>query len=437
VSGSDRQSSAVIQSLEAAGARITIGHQEKNVSGADFVLRSSAVPDENVEVQSARSAGIPVLKRADFMPEFLAGYEVIAVAGTHGKTTTTAMLAWLLTAMDIDPSYIIGGISSNLGTNAHSGSGSYFVIEADEYDNMFLGLSPDVTVVTNIEHDHPDFFPTQRDYEDAFRQFANRLVPSGVLFACTDNPGSRRLAEELVVDKPGVYGYGLVGEAVGDQEQNITTQYYSSHLSMTPGYGSSFDFCRRGEKLVKVDLPLPGIQNVQNALAAMAVVDWLGLPLERAARAMSEFHGTGRRFELRGQARGVTVIDDYAHHPTEIKHTLAAARSYFPHQDIWAVWQPHTYSRTRVFRDEYLSAFGDADHVLVTEIYPARESPPKNGFSSQELVAEMRHADAHFAVDNAEAVSYLLSRLTDSSVLVVLSAGDADQISADILDKLA
>jgi UDP-N-acetylmuramate--alanine ligase len=435
VSGSDRQPSAAARSLQAAGARITIGHQVQNVSGADIVVRSSAVPDENVEVQSARSAGIPVLKRVEFMPELLAGYQVIAVAGTHGKTTTTAMIAWLLTALQMDPSFIIGGDLSNLGTNAHSGIGSHFVIEADEYDNMFLGLRPVMAVVTNIEHDHPDFFPTWQGYQAAFRKFANQLTESGTLFPCLDNPGSRQLACELAMGGYDVFGYGLAEQSAVEHE-GCCVEYHSANLSFTPGRGSQFDFCRRREKLARVDLPLPGVQNVQNALAALAVVDQLSLSLSKAVSAMSEFRGTGRRFELRGVARSVTVIDDYAHHPTEIKSTLAATRSYYPKQDIWAVWQPHTYSRTRMFSSDYLSAFEDADHVLVTEIYPARETPPENGFSSRVLVTNMRHKDANFVAGNAEAVDYLLSRLTENSVLVVLSAGDADQISTDVLHGL-
>ncbi len=433
VSGSDRQPSAVTQALEVDGATVYIGHQAQNVAGADLVIRSSAVTEENVEVQSARLAGIPVLKRSEFMPDFLAGYQVIAVAGTHGKTTTTAMIAWLLTRLSLDPSYIIGGVSSNLGTNAHSGAGSYFVIEADEYDNMFHGLKPGLAVVTNIEYDHPDFFTTQQEYDGAFRIFVDRLAPDGVLVACMDNPGSRRLALERIGDGSKVIGYGLTGSKPGDAYQ---VDYYTSEISATSGFGSSFDIYKSGEILAHVDLPLPGEQNVQNALAAFVVCDLLELSLPEAAGAINEFRGTGRRFEIRGQAQGVTVIDDYAHHPTEIKTTLAAARSYFPHQEIWAVWQPHTYSRTRMFRSEYLSAFEAADHVVVTAIYAARETLPANGFSSQDIAAEMQHADARYSPDINTAVELLIATLKENSVLVVLSAGDADQISTQVLRGL-
>ena len=433
VSGSDRQPSAVTQALEADGATIYIGHQAQNVTGADLVIRSSAVTEENVEVRKARLAGIPVLKRSEFMPEFLAGYQVIAVAGTHGKTTTTAMIAWLLTQLDLDPSFIIGGVSSNLGTNAHSGAGSYFVIEADEYDNMFHGLNPVLAVVTNIEYDHPDFFTNRQEYDGAFRTFADRLASDGALVVCMDNPGSRRLALECTSSGRKISGYGLTSSSSGDASQ---VDYFASEITATPGISSSFDFYRSGEKMARVNLPLPGEQNVQNSLAALAVCDLLGLSLQEAAGAMNEFRGTGRRFEIRGQVQGVTVIDDYAHHPTEIKTTLAAARSYFPQQEIWAVWQPHTYSRTRMFRSEYLSAFDAADHVVVTAIYAARETLPANGFSSRDIAAEMQHVDAHYSPDIDDAVELLKAGLKENSVLVVLSAGDADQISTQVLSGL-
>lgn len=434
VSGSDRQQSAATQALQHAGATIYIGHRAENVTGADIIVRSSAVTEENVEVQAAHQAGIPVLKRSEFMPGFLDGYRLIAVAGTHGKTTTTAMIAWLMIRLGLDPSYIIGGVSTNLGTNAHSGTGPHFIIEADEYDNMFHGLNPVLSVVTNIEYDHPDFFTTRQDYGEAFLKFAERLTKDGVLVACMDNVGSRRLAVERAAAGSKVSGYGLTGGSPGDVFQ---VEYHPSELSVTPGVGNSFTFSRRGEKLARVDLLLPGMHNVQNALAALAVCDQLGLPLPEAASAMGEFRGAGRRFEIRGQVQGITVIDDYAHHPTEIKNTLAAARSYFPHQELWAVWQPHTYSRTRRFRSEYLSAFEAADHVLVTAIYAARETQPTNGFSSQEIVAEMQHNDAHYSPDIDAAVELLVEKLKENSVLLVLSAGDADQISAQVLGRLA
>jgi UDP-N-acetylmuramate--alanine ligase len=431
VSGSDRQPSPILQPLHDAGARLFIGHQAENVIGADIVVRSSAIPDDNVEVQAARSAGIQVVKRAEFLAEFLREYQVIAVAGTHGKTTTTAMIAWMLTALGLEPSYIIGGVSKNLGSNAHAGKGKYFVIEADEYDRMFLGLTPEIAVVTNVEYDHPDCFPSPQDFYRAFQDFVSRLVPGGTLVACVDDPRARQLLEQAARAGRGAIGYGLQGPA-GSIEMTYTAQIYPAIARA----GRSGDVYRGSELLVNIRLQVPGEYNLKNALAVLAVADLLQLPIPQAARALGEFRGTGRRFDVRGDRQGLVVIDDYAHHPTEIKTTLAAARDLYPEHEIWAVWQPHTFSRTRALFSDYLHAFKDADHVVITEIYPAREEPPANGFSSRQVVAAVSHPDVHFSENNGQAVDFLTARLAKNSVLIVLSAGDADQISTQVLERM-
>lgn len=431
VSGSDRQASQALHSLQEAGASVFIGHRAENVSGADIVVRSSAIPDDNVEVQAARAAGIPVLKRADFLHEFLQGYLVIAVAGTHGKTTTTAMIAWMLSALGLEPSFIIGGVSKNLGTNAHAGKGAYFVIEADEYDRMFLGLSPAIEVITNVEYDHPDCFPTPQDFYQAFEDFVSNLQPSGTLAACVDDLRARQLLNLAGDAGRAVVGYGLQ-ELEADGRLGYTARTHSAEANSK----GSWDFYRNGEKIAQIRLQVPGVHNVQNALAALVVADLLNLPVAQAARALNEFRGTGRRFEVRGERQGVIVIDDYAHHPTEIKTTLAAARELYPHQEIWAVWQPHTYSRTRALFSDYVSAFKHADHVVVTEIFAAREQPPENGFSSRQVAEAMQHPEVHYSLNNSQAVDYLIARLGNNSVLIVLSAGDADQISTQVLQRL-
>jgi UDP-N-acetylmuramate--alanine ligase len=434
VSGSDRAVSPLAEDLRAAGARIYGGHQAANVQGADLVIRSSAIPDDNPEVQAALAAGIPVLKRADFLGRLMAGHVGIAVAGTHGKTTTTAMIAWMLTALGEDPSYIIGGVSKNLGSNAHAGSGQAFVIEADEYDLMFLGLRYQAAVVTSIEHDHPDCFPTEQDYFGAFRDFAGLVPGDGALFICSDDPQAGCLLNELRRAGKPAWGYGL-----------MTSDRQAEYRAEKPGLNSKggFSFTAvlgpgrppASPDRVRVDLQAPGEHNVRNALAALALADWMGLPLAPAAQALSEYSGAGRRFEVVGEAGGVVVISDYGHHPTEIQATLAAARARWAQKDIWAVWQPHTYSRTQALFDKFAGAFGDADHVLVTEVYPARE-PVSADFSSSQLAAAMRHKDALFTAELGEAASYLLAHLRKGDVLVVLSAGDADQICSRVLDGL-
>jgi UDP-N-acetylmuramate--alanine ligase len=427
VSGSDRQLSPLARQVQAAGGVVFVGHQAEQVLGADLVVRSSAIPNDNVEVRAARQAGIPVLKRADFLGQLTAGRQTLAVAGSHGKTTTTAMLAWLLSALGQDPSYIIGGVAFNLGGNAHAGEGPFFVIEADEYDRMFLGLRPQLALVTNVEHDHPDCYPTPQDFFQAFVAFVERLEPHGSLLVCSDDPGAERLA--LLVERMGrrVRRYGLGNAA----------QYRARDLAPTAG-GYRFALAGAFEPAPAspLELRLPGEHNVRNALGALAAVQELGLPLDVAVSALQDFRGAGRRFELRGEAGGVTVVDDYGHHPTEIQATLAAARTRFPGRPLWAVWQPHTYSRTRALLERFADAFGDADHVLVTEVYAAREAVPADGFGGQQAAQALHHPDVRFTPGLEDAQLALLAHLRPGDVVLVFSAGDADQLSGQVLAAL-
>jgi UDP-N-acetylmuramate--alanine ligase len=438
VSGSDRQLSPLAERVRAAGARVFVGHQAENVYGADLVVRSSAVGDDNVEVQAARAAGIPVLKRSDLLSDLLQGKQGIAVAGSHGKTTTTAMIAWIFSALGQDPSYIIGSVSANLGTNAHAGSGPHFVIEADEYDYMFLGLRPQVAVVTNVEHDHPDCFPTPADFHAAFAAFTRRIQPGGWLLVCGDDPGAAGL---LQTPPAGVHAltYGLSGPGYA---------LHARHLLPQPGAGFAFtayfDQAQFGAAAVPASQPVhllvPGQHNVLNALAALGAAVLCDLPVAGAAQALGEFQGAGRRFEVRGEVAGITVIDDYAHHPTEIRATLAAARARYPGRPLWVVWQPHTYSRTRTLYPDFLGAFSQADRLLVTDIYAAREAPPADGFSAQKVVNDLAQAgvpQVQHVPSLEAAASYLLSALEPGAVLLVLSAGDADRISAAVFTGLA
>jgi UDP-N-acetylmuramate--alanine ligase len=428
VSGSDRQLSPVLEDLKSAGARVFIGHSPENVSGAKLVVRSSAIPDDNVEVQAAKAAGISVLKRADFIGRLMDGRTGIAVAGTHGKTTTTAMIAWMLSSMGQDPSYIIGSDSHNLGTNARAGKGPAFVIEADEYDRMFLGLKPKIAVITNVEYDHPDFYLAEADYFQAFSEFATTLDKGGSLLVCGDDGGAARVMDEANSHGIQAYTYGIC-----DQDYD----YFGSGMSHNPVGGLTFELVVRGRSAepVRIALKVPGEHNVRNCLAALAAADQLGLSLNEAARALSAFKGTGRRFDVLGEASGITVIDDYAHHPTEIRATLSAARARFPGRQLWVVWQPHTYSRTRSLFTDFASAFIEANHVVVTEVYAAREAVSTD-FSALQVVQAMGHTDAYFIPDLTSTTAFLLTHLDQGDVLLVLSAGDADQVSAQVLAAL-
>lgn len=434
VSGSDRQMSPMLEQLRQRGAQIFTEHRSENIAGVDVVVRSSAVPEENVEVQAARSAGIPVLKRADFLDELLAGREVIAVAGTHGKTTTTAMIAWALLALGADPSFVVGGVMTNLGVNARAGQGQFFVIEADEYDRMFLGIRPNVAVVTNIEHDHPDCYPTPEDFYQAFQMFAGRLESGGFLLACGEDAGAQRLLREAQANGRRTLSYGL-GAADWD--------YAARGMMTNQAGGMTFDvFCGDSLLTSSVSLQVPGEHNVRNALAAISVLHRLGFPASEAGRALGEFRGVGRRFDVAGEYGGVLLVDDYAHHPTEIRTTLAAARSRYPQRRLWAVWQPHTYSRTRALLDDFAEAFGQADCVLVTEVYAARETPPPGGFSAHAVAEAIsaRRLDktgvVKFAARLDEASQYLLENLRVGDVVLALSAGDAEQITQWLKEAL-
>jgi UDP-N-acetylmuramate--alanine ligase len=419
VTGSDMQPSSFVDDLRKIGIPVFIGHKAEQIENAELVVRSSAIPDKNPEVIAARAAGIPVYKRSDFLGSLMEDKIGIAVAGTHGKTSTTAMIAWTLTELDQDPSFIVGSTINGMGVNAHFGQGKTFVIEADEYDRMFLGLKPTIGIVTNLEHDHPDIYPTAESFRAAFVNFIHLLPADGAFVYCADDAGATDLVKDARV------------EAIGYSLENANAK---------PNTSGGFDFTfehlnLKTLKRVNVSLQVPGKHNVWNALAVMTVIAELGLSLDQAAEALGRFTGTGRRFELVGEQNGVHVYDDYAHHPTEIRATLAAARARHPQAGIWAVWQPHTYSRTQLLFDEFAQAFGDADHVIATEIYKSRE--PEQDFSSAQVVDAMDHPSAHFIAALDDVSAYLLENLKANDVLLVLSAGDAPQISASVLKGLA
>lgn len=433
VTGSDRILSPLAADLQKAGITIYAGHAAENIRGADWLVRSSAVPDHNPEVVAALAAGLPVYKRADFLGRLMEDKIGIAVAGTHGKTTTTGMLAWVLTALGGDPSFIVGGVLQNLGVNARAGRGETFVIEADEYDRMFLGLKPRYAVVTNVEHDHPDCYPTPAEFRAAFESFAQLVPAQGALVACADDPGAYDLLDAARQRGQRVIPYRLGQPDAAQSEWACALNPVSNERG-----GFSFEFrlhlAERAPLTVQVRLSVPGLHNVRNALAVLTVIGLLNLDLVKAAQALGDFCGTGRRFEVKGESGGVSIIDDYAHHPTEIRATLSAARARYPSRRIWAVWQPHTYSRTQTLFDEFITAFSGADEVIVSEIYAARE--PKQDFSARQVVEAMPHDSARFIPALAEISEFLISHLLPGDVVLVLSAGDADQVSAQVLAHL-
>jgi len=425
VSGSDRQANDLTAALAAQGARVFEGHRAENLGAVDAVVISSAVPADNPELVAARARGIPVYKRRDILGELMRDRIGVAVAGTHGKTTTTSMIVHILTQTGREPTYIVGGVVATTGSNAGVGQGEAFVIEADEYDHMFLGLRPRAAVITSIEHDHPDMFPTIEDLLADFRQFVALVPAGGILAVCVDDPlalavGRGQVAARLVT-------YGLHAPEADWRAEGWQAEGTGIAFTAVPPQGEP----------IPVRLGVPGQFNIQNALAALIVTAWLGVPAPEAAAALASFRGAGRRFDVRGQAGGVTGIDAYAPHPTAIRVTLAAARAAYPTARIWAVWQPHTFSRLRTLFEDFGAAFHpeDCDRVLITDVYASREQRTP-GPDVPDLIARMAHPAVRHTPTLADATATLASEVGPGDVVIILSAGDAPRIGIDLLARL-
>jgi UDP-N-acetylmuramate--alanine ligase len=428
VSGSDQADSPFLDSLRDLGVQVTLGHRSENLKGADLVVISSAVRESNVELAAARAAGLPVYKRVDFLAPLTEGKRTVAVAGTHGKTTTTGEIAHLLFQGGLDPTFIAGGsLEDFAGANARAGQGEHFVIEADEYDQAFWGLSPWVAVVTNVEHDHPDCYPTLEDMYRAFQVFLGKIQAGGTLIVCADSPGAVHVAAEFSRVRPDI--------PVQTYAVDMDADWQATQIQPNNQGGSDFQVIRRGEALGRVRTRLPGMHNVCNTLAALAAAEFCGLPFSQAAKGLAHYHGVERRFEIRGEAGGITVVDDYAHHPSEIRATLAAARQRFPGGRIWAVWQPHTYSRTRALAGGFECAFGDAHQVVVLPVYQARE-PVEEQFPIEDVVRAMTNTHARYIPGFAEAVQLLGQELQPGDVVITLSAGDANRVGVEVLNHM-
>jgi UDP-N-acetylmuramate--alanine ligase len=429
ISGCDMAESPLIAPLRQMGVPVEIGHSPAHLDRyrPELLAISSAVPADNREVWAAAGRGIPVAKRADILGLLMASFTGIAVAGTHGKTTTSGMLAYTFLECGADPTFIIGGVLQNLGANARAGRGPHFIIEADEYDRMFLGLRPRTSIITTLEMDHPDMFGSLADVRTLFTEFAGLLPDDGLLIAGYDDPETRKIAaaRREMLGAP-TLTYGLTG---GD--------WTATDVTPNPAGGMDFTARRQGEEAAQVSLLLPGLHNVQNALAALIAAEAAGLPLDKAAAALGRFSGMGRRFEVKGEAQGVTVIDDYAHHPTAIRATLAAARLRYVGRTIRAVWQPHTYSRTRALLDDFAASFVDADHVIITDVYRSRDTETY-GVTLQDVVDRMSyHRDAQHIAALDDVVKELALAVQPGDVVIVMSAGDASRIATDLLGLLS
>ena len=424
VSGSDMQENRFSAELRQLGATIFVGHSAAYISGANLLLRSSAIPDHNPELIAAALAGLPVFKRADFLGLLMEGSFGIAVAGTHGKTTTTSMIASILLEAQTDPTLIIGGVLPQINGNARAGKGDFFVIEADEYDNMFLGLRFTIGVINNVEHDHPDLFANEADYAQAFRSFAEKLPATGQLFYNGDDPLAEQATSTLPSPNQRV-SFGLGPD----------NQWRAEGLRPNAIGGLDFIATSNTQLVGLFRLRVPGEHNVRNALAAIAVTQTLGIDGGTIRQALAEFGGVGRRFQEMGTVAGITVIDDYAHHPTEIKATLAAARQRFAGRRVWAVWQPHTYTRTKLLLDQFVQSFNSADRVIVLDIYRSRERDTL-GIDSAQIAQKMAHPFVQYIGPLADAAAYILDRLAPDDVVILLGAGDGNHVGELILEGL-
>ncbi|MGC9400082.1 MAG: UDP-N-acetylmuramate--L-alanine ligase [Anaerolineae bacterium] len=428
VRGSDLKVGRLVDDLRAEGIPVAIGHTAENVAGADLVLASSAVPEDNVELVAARERGISVMRRPAFLPLLTADHEVIAVTGAHGKTTVTGMIATILLAAGRDPTYIVGGVVQNLGTNAHAGAGPQFVIEADEYRNTFLALEPTIAVVTNIEYDHPDCFSGPRFLRLAFGDFVDRIRPGGLLVACNDDEVAHAVAASYHANGGRLALYGLrPGKGLAWRAVDVRPNAQG---------GVTFTALRADAPLGEVNLQLPGDHNAENALAALAVtVGECGVPFETARTALARFAGTARRFEVLGEAQGVTVVDDYAHHPTQIRVLLRAAAQHYPQRRLIAVWQPHTFSRIKALWDDFLDAFAGADRVLVLPIYAAREVDD-GSVDHYRLAAALRHPTVEAATSLDDATDRLQVLTSPGDVILLMGAGDEYLVGEGLLAAL-
>ena len=433
ISGCDRQRSHITDRLAGLGATINEGHDARHIAGTDLLVISSAIPADNPDLVEARRRVIPVVKRAELLGHLMKERQGVAVAGTHGKTTTTGMIAWILEQAGLDPTIFAGGELVNLDTNAKRGQGPYAVAEADEYDYAFLELSPALAVITNIEADHPDIFENLDAVVETFAEFLKRVQPDGHIVAGVDN----LQVQQLIAHRDKVITYGL-NQPADWQARDIVPN----------GSTQTFDVDHQEKPLGEFRIQLPGTHNVSNALAAIAAASVLGVDLEVIRDALAGFRGTRRRFEVKGIVREITVIDDYAHHPTEVRATLSAARQRYGGQTIWAVFQPHTYSRTRALLDGFAGSFSDADRVIVTDIYAARERDTL-GVHAQDLVSRMQRPELvegsvhgippavqHIA-DLQDAASYLADSLASGDVMLTLGAGDVWEVGERVLELLA
>ncbi len=423
VSGSDLATTDVTQHLEKLGAKISQGHDASHVNSADALVYSSAVKPDNPEVQAARQNRIPVIPRSEMLAELMRMKFGIAIAGTHGKTTTTSMIGEILASAGLDPTIVVGGKVKNLKSNAKLGKGEYLVAEADEFDRSFLKLAPTMAVITTLESEHLDCYKDFPELEKAFLEFANKVPFYGNVVVCIDDQNVRNLLNRI--QRPII----TTGVDRGADVTACDLEFKQMH--------SQFKIKAGGKNLGELMLSVPGLHNVKNALAAAAVGLELEIKWDIIKTSLEKFSGVSRRFEIKGEKNGIMIVDDYAHHPTEIKATLLAARNGW-NRRVVAVFQPHLYSRTRDFYPDFGKAFANADILILTDIYPAREEPIA-GISSELILQEAKkagHNHVYLQSDKKHLLEFLLKTVQKDDIVITLGAGDITKLSDQLVEAL-
>lgn len=426
VSGSDMKESDITDKLIKQGAVIYLGHRAKNIGDADLVVYSAAVSQDNPEIVAAVENGIPTASRAEILGALMKEYEnSIAIAGTHGKTTTTSMVSLILENDGKDPTILVGGNLEKINGNVKVGNSGYFVTEACEYMDSFLNLKPKIEIILNIDSDHLDYFKDIDHIASSFDKFAKLVPENGMVIAYDANPFVNSIIDELS-SKVVTYGF------------SERCDYYASDIEFNSSGMPSFQIHHEGEVLCTIQLAIPGEHNIANALAAFACCYGLGVPAASIASTLEDYKGTQRRFDVIGVTQnGITVVDDYAHHPTEIKATLKAAQN-MPHKELWCLFQPHTYTRTLALFDEFAEAFDEADKIVMAEIYAARE---KNIYkiSSKELVGEIKRVhpekDVYYFGNFEEIASFVINNAQSGDLIITMGAGDIYKVAEIILEK--
>ena len=423
VSGSDLRESDTTERLRKLGGEIRIGHRAENIESPHVVVISSAVKKDNIEVVAAREKLVPVIPRAEMLAELMRLKYGIAIAGAHGKTTTTSMVATVLAAGGIDPTVVIGGKLNSLGSNAKLGQGEFLVAEADESDGSFLKLSPTIAVVTNIDEEHLDYYEDINEIKDAFLAFINKVPFYGVAILCLDQKHLQSLLPKV---EKRYLTYGTSTQA----------DYQAKDVVLLP-LGSKFRVVNHTGDLGWFELAVPGMHNVSNGLAAIAVARELEIELEVIRRSLKEFSGVHRRFQVKGEAKGVLVVDDYGHHPTEVRATLAAAKAALGRRVV-CVFQPHRYTRTKHQLEEFFTAFNQADKVIILDIYAAGEQPIPgvSGQSVFEGIRDYGHKDAAYLGSKEQVVKHLAGTLRQGDLLLTLGAGDVWKLGEAVLEEL-